>query len=230
MTRLCLFCMEQIKETISWSLFTKQKEDTAICFSCQKALEILTGEACSICSKVLDEYRQENRCLDCHRWERDVEWMGLLKKNTSLFGYNSFLKDLISKFKYRGDYAIVEGFSEYIKKEVEMMPFDLAVPIPLSEERLYERGFNQAEAIGHAGGISLTSVLIRTHSEKQSKKSRQERLALSQVFKVNDLELCKNRKILLIDDIYTTGSTIRHAARELKKAGATEIYSFTLAR
>ncbi|WP_308167083.1 phosphoribosyltransferase family protein [Bacillus sp. ISL-40] len=68
------------------------------------------------------------------------------------------------------------------------------------------------------------------HSEKQSKKSRSERIHLSQVFQVNPNVDLAGKKVILIDDIYTTGSTLRHAAKLLKVAGAASIQSLTLAR
>lgn len=109
------------------------------------------------------------------------------------------------------------------------MDFDYIVPIPLSPVRLYERGFNQSAALIHEAGFTMTELLRRTHSEKQSKKSRFDRIHLHQVFQPLNLNL-ENRKIILIDDIYTTGSTLYHAAKLLKAGGATSVCSFTLAR
>lgn len=70
---------------------------------------------------------------------------------------------------------------------------------------------------------------MRTHSEKQSKKSRYERIHAQQVFQVCSEEV-QGKRILLLDDIYTTGSTLRQAAKVLKSAGAIEVKSLTLAR
>jgi competence protein ComFC len=169
-------------------------------------------------------------CNDCVRWEQDPEWSGHLEKNVSLFQYNDFLKEVIARFKFRGDYIIAKIFAEQIKLELSQLDYDLLVPIPLSEERLYERGFNQAEALLTESGFTSTLLLTRIHSEKQSKKSRTERIHVPQVFQVSKDPGVNGKTILLVDDIYTTGSTLRHAAKLLKGAGAARIQSLTLAR
>jgi competence protein ComFC len=174
-----------------------------------------------------EQFRHGDLCNDCVRWEADPEWKGYLDQNISLFQYNDFLKEVIARFKFRGDYIIAKAFAEQIKSKLAKLEYDFLVPIPLSEERLYERGFNQAEALLTVAGYTPTPLLTRIHSEKQSKKSRTERIHVPQVFQVSENE---SGKILLIDDIYTTGSTLRHAAKILKEAGAERIQSITLAR
>ncbi len=230
----CLLCHEMIVPTVSWlSLFSPEKEQH-ICPICLGKLEKITGECCQICSRPFihmdAEYRHGDLCNDCVRWEDDPEWSGFLEKNISIFQYNDFLKDVIARYKFRGDYAIAKAFSDEIKAVLAKRNGDLLVPIPLSEERLYERGFNQAEALIAASGFTPAQLLSRIHSEKQSKKSRLERIHVPQVFQLStDLDLT-GKSITLIDDIYTTGSTLRHAAKLLKAAGASTIQSLTLAR
>ncbi|WP_319805544.1 ComF family protein [Cytobacillus firmus] len=120
-------------------------------------------------------------------------------------------------------------FSAFIREKLKALEFDYLVPIPLSPERLYERGFNQSAALIHESGYTAIELLQRVHSEKQSKKSRQERIHHNQVFKPLNADI-ENKVILLIDDIYTTGSTLYHAAKVLKASGAASVSSFTLAR
>lgn len=177
------------------------------------------------------KYVKNGICIDCLYWERSEKWADVLVKNESIFVYNDFLKELLAKFKYRGDYALAKIFTDDIKKTISDLTFDYIVPIPLSEERLYERGFNQVEALIREAGFSFYQMLTRNHSEKQSKKTRAERLKLAAVFKWNDMSIdLRNRKILLVDDIYTTGTTLRQAALVLKSFGAKQIISLTLCR
>ncbi|MEH7444574.1 ComF family protein [Bacillus sp. JJ1122] len=176
------------------------------------------------------EYRLGNVCLDCKRWEDDDKWSGSLDKNISMFSYDNFTKEVIAKFKFRGDYILAELFASAFRKALLAFQYDYIVPIPLSEERLYERGFNQAEAIIRTAGCQPTHLLSRIHTEKQSKKSRHERIHLEQVFKAETHLDLRGKTILLVDDIYTTGSTLRHAAKLLKDHGAAKVYSLTLAR
>jgi competence protein ComFC len=210
------------------------EKELLICHTCEGKLERIEGETCRICSRplhLLDEkFRNGDLCHDCIRWEEDPEWKSFLEKNNSLFLYNDFLKEVIAKFKFRGDYVLAKVFVVFFKKELTKMAADLLVPIPLSEQRMYERGFNQATAILIESGFAPSEILSRIHSEKQSKKSRSERIHLSQVFKVDPNHNLEGQRIVLIDDIYTTGSTLRHAAKLLKGAGAESVQSLTLAR
>ncbi|OIK11434.1 ComF family protein [Bacillus sp. MUM 13] len=226
----CLLCDSEMKQPLTWNVLILNKEEN-VCKTCRDLLQLLTGETCCICGRVLhDDFREGEMCSDCIRWEQDPEWRGILKRNVSLFHYNEFLKETIAKFKYRGDYAIASAFSFYINAVLQKMEFDLLVPVPLSSERLFERGFNQAEALAKCAGFSCTDILARMHSEKQSKKSRKERMIIAKIFQVKSPDFVVGKNILLLDDIYTTGSTIRNAAKELRLAGVSSVQSFTLAR
>lgn len=284
---VCVICHEIITPRLGWNaLFEKHKEEN-VCFECLKQFQPITGETCAIChrpfSSLEPQYRHDDVCHDCYRWEQDPEWGGTLQQNKSLYVYNDFLKEVIARFKFRGDYLLATSFAQQIKevlvperdrqgsgkslrkgenktvkkhvekgksqrksnnelievptqtdrqtdKSLQKNEKQLFVPIPLSDERLYERGFNQAEALLAVAGLSPTYVLQRIHTEKQSKKSRTDRIHIPQVFELTDQCLVKDQMIVLIDDIYTTGSTLRHAAKLLKEAGASSVQSFTLAR
>ena len=227
----CLICHEHIDTPVSWTtIFSKEKEQV-VCQNCEQKFARITGEICRICCRPLSaHFRNEDLCLDCARWEIDPEWSGMLKRNISLFGYNDFLKEVIARYKFRGDYVLAKVFREEIHRKLAQLRFDQLIPIPLSAERLYERGFNQAEALIKEAGYQAMPLLTRKHAEKQSKKSRHERIHLPQVFQIaGDLDL-RGKTVVLVDDIYTTGSTLRHAAKLLKQAGAASIQSLTIAR
>jgi competence protein ComFC len=217
---------------MGWTTLFSKEETSCACTECYTKFERIEGETCRKCDRLLvniePQYKVDDQCLDCIRWEEDLEWRGSLERNYSLIHYNEFAQEVIAQYKYRGDYSLAHLFAPLIKKRLQSIPFDVIVPIPLSEERLYERGFNQAEALIIASGFQPSQLLTRVHSEKQSKKSRIERIHLSQVFQTKIR--IPNEKILLIDDIYTTGSTLRYAAKVLKDAGAHSITSLTLAR
>jgi len=230
----CLYCHKEIVPLVCWETLLSPEKEPLLCPTCQGRLENITGETCRICSRPFhhlnEQFRDGDLCYDCTRWEQDPDWQGYLEKNHSLYVYNDFLKDLIAMYKFRGDYVLAKIFAELFKKEMTKITSDLLVPIPLSEERLYERGFNQATAVLTFAGLQSADILTRIHSEKQSKKSREERIHIPQVFKVEPDGEIHGKKVLLIDDIYTTGSTLRHAAKLLKEAGAASVQSFTLAR
>ncbi|MDF2037647.1 ComF family protein [Cytobacillus oceanisediminis] len=229
----CLICHEEIHTAVSWSTLWSKPKENHLCQGCTDKLPLITGETCAKCSRPFNnlepQFRKGNLCADCLRWNQDPEWSGLLEKNDSLFLYDDFLKETLARYKFRGDYIFAKAFSPFMRERLKALKFDYLVPIPLSPQRLYERGFNQSAALIHEAGFTVTELLQRIHSEKQSKKSRFDRIHLHQVFQPLNLNI-ENKKIILIDDIYTTGSTLYHAAKVLKAGGAASVCSFTLAR
>lgn len=230
----CLYCDEVIVPVVSWSTFFSREVKKVMCERCEASLIRAKGECCVRCSRPLGELSEEYRCgefcYDCVRWEEDEEWREVLERNVSLYVYNEFLKEVISRYKFRGDYVLAKVFSNEVGKMVKRLTSDLLVPIPLSEERLFERGFNQAAAIVVEAGLFPSHVLKRIHTEKQSKKTREDRIHLKDVFQFEGDVDVVGKRVLLIDDIYTTGSTLMHAAKLLKQKGVTSVSAITIAR
>lgn len=230
----CLLCHVELEPVLSWQTRFGKKESLNICEDCSGNFTLIKGEVCEICGRpfafLQSEYCSGNMCMDCRHWEEDESWNGSLDQNRSLYRYTDFTKDVIAKFKFRGDYILASLFATDLRQAFQAFQYDYIVPIPLSEERLFERGFNQVEALITTAGFNPTHLLSRIHTEKQSKKSRAERIHIEQVFKFqSDIDI-NSKIILLIDDIYTTGSTLRHAAKVLKDNGAAKVFSFTIAR
>lgn len=222
MNEVCLYCETFINRNESWSsIFTIEKTKW-LCTNCETQFKKITGSVCQYCSRPSDQ----KLCLDCKYWNK--KYQGVFLGNRSIFEYNEFMKEYMNQYKFRGDYILVQYFSTILHQVFRQYKEYIFVPIPLSKQRLYERGFNQAEAVIKEAGFTVTSVLTRMDEEKQSKKNRFERMKMTQRFSV--IENVKQKKILLIDDIYTTGATIHQAAFQLKKAGASEIRSITIAR
>ncbi|MCM3691751.1 ComF family protein [Neobacillus niacini] len=230
----CLICHEKIIPVIGWTEIFSEEKELIICSICKNKFERVEGEKCKLCSRPFqfleENFRRGDLCYDCERWEEDIEWHGYLHANHSIFLYNDFFKEVMANYKFRGDYVLAKIFANCVKGFLKRIQSDLLVPIPLSDERLYERGFNQAEALIVESGFTPAKPLTRIHLEKQSKKSRSERIHIPQVFQINSQVEIIGKEILLIDDIYTTGSTLRHAAKLLKESGAERVQSLTLAR
>ena len=205
--------------------------ETNTCATCYETLVKINKPTCPSC------FRPQSNidiCSDCQSWENAPKWKGILERNVSVYEYNAAMKDILSTFKFRGDAVLAavfeKDFKTTYKANFKKVKFDATIPIPLSPERLYERGFNQAKLLADFLPLPQLDVLERTHHEKQSKKSRQERLTSSNVFSITNRSIIEGKNILLIDDIYTTGTTLRHAAKRLKDSGAASIYSLTLIR
>lgn len=221
----CLNCFKRIEDSVHWSNFFKGQEERKLCEACLFNLQKITGARCTYCS------RQTNKkvCFDCKRWKQIHN--NYIESNYSIFVYNDFMKDLITKWKYRGDYKIAETFMdefiEAFKHRFTFIKEPIIVPIPVSEERLRERAFNQAKQLARFLPGERVEALSRKHSEKQSKKKRVERIASENPFLV---EGPIYKPVILVDDIYTTGSTLQHAAERLKEKGCPAVYGFTLIR
>lgn len=226
----CLVCHNEIPLPLSWQTVLGLAKQPQICEQCQEKLALLQGACCERCNRPSNK---DVICYDCLRWEQSVNWNNVLEKNRSCYQYNPFLKEIIGRFKYRGDAALAQVFAKELQR-IYNKNFSnfLLVPIPLSKKRQYARGFNQAELLAQLIGEPLLA-LTRTNDEtKQSKKSRRERVNLHQPFQI---ELALKDKvqaadILLVDDIYTTGTTVRLAAKVLRQHGAKVVSSLTVAR
>lgn len=220
----CLICHNQIEASVTWTSVFTFKEHTPLCQKCTSEFEPIHSPTCPYCSR--DDVPQ---CFDCSHWEPE----NLLIKNRAVFRYNHFLKEVIYRFKYRGDYQLVESFGPLFrarfKEAFDSLPKTTRlVPIPLSEARLKARAFNQAEALAKLLPFETVELLRRTSGEKQAKKNRRARLAMENPFELTRVD--EPSPVIIIDDIYTTGATIHHAARVLKENGYDEVASFTLGR
>ncbi len=218
----CLICDQATDAKFGWTALFQLEKEKRVCDKCEERFEKITGQTCRVCFRP-----GSGLCEDCVRWE-EHKLQATLTRNVSLYRYNDFMKEVLARYKFRGDVVLAEVFQQEMKRlfhHYYEKQNPLIVPIPLSEERLFERGFNQAELLF---GGKVAYALKRNASEKQSKKSRQERLQSANVFQLNgDV---KGESIVLIDDIYTTGMTLRMAAKVLKNGGAKEVNSLTLIR
>lgn len=182
---------------------------------------------------VVTENRREDLCSDCFRWEGDPSTAGLLQQNRSVYLYNDYMKKVLARYKFRGDAVLAQVFQKAFRQTYEAewnKVSPILVPIPLSEDRKYDRGFNQSLLLAELLPGKLEELLSKTNSEKQSKKARKDRIERENTFFVPDPKIVKGKSVLLIDDIYTTGTTVRMAAKVLIDAGAKKISSFTLVR
>lgn len=226
----CLICKQEISETPTWKSLLLINEMTT-CEECFQQFEKISGSTCPLCHR---PQPNEQPCQDCIKWQIDRNWGNILEKNVSIFTYNEAMKEVLATYKFRGDAALsavfrqelIEAYNKFFKP----LKLDIAVPIPLSKERLYERGFNQAKLFADFLPLPQQDILTRSDDKKQSKKSRHERLLSENVFSLRESSKIEKKQILLVDDLYTTGSTLRNAAKILLKNGAEKVYSLTLIR
>jgi ComF family protein len=155
--------------------------------------------------------------------------------------YESVLHDVIHVFKYKGKVTIGEILGKIMADHVypgfAMADYALIVPVPLHPKRLRERGFNQAvilaREISKKVSIPLDYLTLRRHvfTEPQVSLGKEQRTAnVRGAFAVKNTRKIEGRRIILVDDVYTTGSTIKECAAELLRCGAAEVAALTLAR
>lgn len=196
---------------------------------CRSQLVFIKQPRCMRCGKAI-EHQEQEFCFDCSN--RSFHYI----KGFPCIKYDKRMSKSISSFKYKGkkeyaDFYIDELLSEYEELFCDIA-FDVLLPIPIHVSKYKERGFNQAELI--ADGIAQRihvpvepKLLIRNRKTLPQKElNDKERLKnLEQAFELNpDLTLENYQRVLLVDDIYTTGSTIEACARLLTDAGIKEIF------
>ncbi len=192
-----------------------------VCRKCREKILYIKEPCCLKCGKQLKREEQEY-CGDCEKNSH------LFLKGTALYDYGS-MADSIFRFKYAGrmEYAEFYGRELYEKKSawLSAVGADALIPVPAHPSRKRKRGYNQAELVAvqlsRLSGIPVnTSLVSRTRRTQPLKNlSRQERQNnLKKAFKIrqNDVKL---NTIVIIDDIYTTGSTIDAMTEILHRAG-----------
>ncbi|WP_188454142.1 ComF family protein [Virgibacillus oceani] len=224
----CVWCDQVIIQEMSWSnIFFLQKPKN-LCDKCENKLEILSGNRCKRCSRA----SEADECNDCLWWAKQFNGQDPLEASYSIFTYNSLMHDLVAKWKYRGDYHLANAFQQifketFVKHFTNLHKGAVTIPIPLSAERFSDRKFNQAKVLADFLPLKQINIMNRIDSEKQSKKTRKERLSTKNPFSITEKV---NKPVILVDDIYTTGTTLRHAASVLKENGCPHIYAYTLIR
>ncbi|MCU4155188.1 ComF family protein [Carboxylicivirga sp. A043] len=197
-----------------------------ICISCGTHLFKNEVEICQMCIRRLPRTHFENRP---HDNQISIMMWGRCKIELAfvLFFYRKGerVQYLLHEIKYRGNQLLGEELGRQLGvsiKKSDVCEFDFIVPIPLHPKKLAKRGYNQAEVI--AKGISeilkvpldVDSVIRNIHTSSQTRKGRFERWQnVEEIFKMTDMERLKNKHILLIDDVITTGSTMEACINQL---------------
>ncbi len=154
--------------------------------------------------------------------------------------YSDSLKASLKRFKFSNKPSYYRAFGKLLALKVQnieqLANFDIIIPIPLHKTKYKQRGYNQAELIAKSVARILnvpysTDILIKSSETKsQSSLARNERLSnVEDSFRVINEKFIYNKKVLLIDDIITTGSTINQCSKVLKKAGAGYIVAGVIA-
>ncbi|MEE8573773.1 MAG: ComF family protein [Thermodesulfobacteriota bacterium] len=205
-----------------------------LCGTCLADIKIITPPACGVCgTPSISKEGVDYLCGECTAIKRPF-----VKARSAVYYSGSAIR-AIRLFKYHGHFPLIPFLARLCKDMIgseEGLSDFIVVPVPLHKKRLKERCYNQSLLIANevAKMLSLKidpAALIRTRltTPQVELKGKERRENLRGAFEVTDPAAVKNKKILLVDDVYTTGSTITECSKVLKKAGA-ETHVLTLAR
>jgi len=206
------------------------------CSPCLSQIKFFSSPRCPRCGLgFAGKPGEDHLCSDCITEER------YFNRARALGPYEGLILEAISRFKYHGvsRLALPLGhlLAEYQDADFALSEFDLVLPVPLHPKRLRQRGFNQslllARRISRRRSIPLdfTALLRIHHTQPQTRLSGPERQKnIRGAFVVERPERVTGKKILLIDDVFTTGATVQECSKVLLQAGASQVDVLTLAR
>ncbi len=230
----CILCNASIPSESGVS--GESRPGFLVCQDCWEGLNILPHPFCPGCRSFLDHSPDMSVML--RRCPRCPESHPALNRSLGLFDPDYQI--LIHNFKYRRKTTLGKSLGrrlgEILKKESLLEEIDYLIPVPLHPSRQRERGYNQSKILGQ--GISERTALPLLDRALLRKKNTRDQTDLSpeereknvkDAFEVRDKSVLKGKGVLLVDDVMTTGATLRECSRVLKKAGARIIIGATLA-
>ncbi|MEO4054168.1 phosphoribosyltransferase family protein [Solibacillus sp. CAU 1738] len=192
-------------------------------------------------------------CLLCEReLQNIVTWQTLLERNWPqticdkcagkfelndniedsvqiLYSYNEAMKDYLHQYKFMHDVVLAKVFRNEIHLALSHRT-ETMVPIPMHPEKLRQRTFAHVDELLNAAQISYIHLLEKTTTDTQVGKSKEERQRVASLFQIDINKQVEPKDYLIVDDIYTTGTTIKHAQQTLLDAGAKSVTAFVLIR
>jgi competence protein ComFC len=204
------------------------------CSDCQNSITEITekNHICRTCGDMLDPTDPACFCKNC------LDLPPSFQNARSCVVFKGPIREAIHRLKYKQDLGLGESLSCLLIKKLDELkwPVDLVCPVPLSDHRLRERGYNQsgllARPVALANNIPYVPSAIRRVRVTQSQvglSAKERAINLKNAF-FADPAAVNGHSILIIDDVMTTGVTLRNCADALMKAQATMVYCLTLAR
>jgi len=214
-------------------------------------LNLIYPNVCGICNKICSEglckkcklsikQYEINKVVDCNKSRGKY-----FDYSLSIFKYEDIIRKKIIEYKFSDKPYLYRMFSKIILENEKTFglfknKYDIIIPVPIYKKKKRERGYNQTELIARNIAKSVIDleysdkVLLKTKSTRsQSLLSKKERKSnIKDVFGINNkyIEKIKDKKIILFDDIYTTGSTVNECSKVLKADGAREVLVLTIAK
>jgi len=224
---ICISCRQKIR-------------DGLVCGKCMSSTKIRSGFLCPTCDRRLPPERhglpERTNPPPCHPKSKFV-------LAAASFYENAVVRELIHVLKYRrikeAAEPIAEIIGEYITKTIKDDSSSFVIiPIPLHPRREKERGFNQsaliAEIVATESGFPIQSGNLtrtgKTNPQIQMKSYEERKSNVAGCFQIKKPELVAGQNIILVDDVFTSGATMKEATKTLKNGGAKKIIGFVVAK
>ncbi len=212
------------------------ESNVPLCSECFEKIKKNPLPYCKICGRSMNKEKSYRTiCNEC------TSGNFYFTRAWSCCIYEGIIKDAILRFKYTDSMYLApifrEIFADFIKENLDKDIVDMVVPVPLFSSKQRERGFNQSNILADLIRALLNKPVFSNMLKKirptrpQQELNRRERLSnLKGAFVVRELGDVKNKNIMLVDDVLTTGSTINECSRILKEALCKNVFALTLAR
>lgn len=207
----------------------------SICGNCLR--EVRYMDECSLCvccgTVIMSSYGKGKICGDCLK--KSPDW----DRTISVVEYSHPVTRLLHRLKYQADTTVVPALAQIVEPHLrnQSIQCDLVLPVPLHKRRLQRRGLNQSIYIAkllfpRQENLIQKTVLrrIRDTASQTGLDGKQRRKNLSGAFTLVDTDWVKGKKVCLVDDVLTTGTTVAECSKVLRRGGAKEITVCTLAR
>lgn len=207
-----------------------------VCAKCAEGARRIEAPFCQRCSQPFEgDITGTFTCSNCSDREFHFECI------VAPYLARDVVRECIHKFKYERQFHLRRQLAEWAAaglddERIRAQPFDMFVPVPLHAARKREREFNQAEVIARLlarrAAVPVRNAIERIrYTTTQTRLDRHERMEnLRGAFRVRHPAVVQNRHIILVDDVFTTGSTVEECARVLRAAGAASVRALTVAR
>ena len=208
------------------------------------ALDYFFPPICGMCGEINENYI----CNNCYENIKKIKKCVIneynnrnFSKHLYIFRYEGIIRNKIIEYKFEDKGYLYKMFAKIILSDKKTCNFikkyDVIIPVPISKKRKKKRGYNQSELVANELAQKLnqdiwTDIIIKKKDNKpQSELNKLERIKnVEDIYEINKPIELKNKKVLLLDDIYTTGSTVNEIARKLKQNQTQEIGVITLAK
>lgn len=217
----CISCGREVPDYVK----------TKLCETCSKNLSKISGEICVRCGESV--VAGNKYCDGCKNMDYKFD------ENHSYAVYDDISGRVVKSLKYSGNKYIAKNIAEMLFEDKKYFEgVDYITFVPIGRERLKERGFNQAEEIAmhvsKLAGVPIIGTLEKikenTHQAGLTRKERVKNIVNTIAVREKEKETIKGKVVLVIDDVFTTGSTLSECAKVLKKSGATKVRTLTFAK